>query len=270
MLIGVSPWWMVRSSGLDVSTLSILARMSEAPDQHHISVYDNVIRGLKQNDIWDGIDHLLWMAAHSDQASRIDWRRPDAPLFTLIGSPQFGIDSGWQSLNMTGKINTGFVVGQPNDAYKLNNASVWAWVSDFPALPTTSNNYSDVGANTSGTGPFLLLSAGQQNINTACVINHSTINILKTGHTIKRGLYGGSVLSGDGRMYQGGVEIASILYSPSGIPTSIVTLLGRPTGDAANINRRLAFFAVGSSLRGKESAFYSIIKAGMNALGVYE
>ncbi|KKI17506.1 hypothetical protein [Sphingomonas sp. Ag1] len=81
-------------ASLDPDTQAFLSAMSVQPTAARTQLYDEFIRGLKTDDLWAKIDWLTIMAAHDEQAARINVRSPLRSL-TAVNSPTFKPDLGF-------------------------------------------------------------------------------------------------------------------------------------------------------------------------------
>lgn len=81
-------------ASLDPDTQAFLSAMSVQPTAARTQLYDEFIRGLKTDGLWAKIDWLTIMAAHDEQAARINVRSPFKSL-TAVNSPTFKPDLGF-------------------------------------------------------------------------------------------------------------------------------------------------------------------------------
>lgn len=262
---------MVRPSGLDASTRALLAAMTVQPDALHRQVYDTIIKQLKAADIWARIDEFRWFASHDSQAALINWMAPSAPLLTANGNVSFIVNGGYKTPDLSGWLRLPFGLETAN--YTLNNSSFFGWcVDNTDSL--SANDVIDFGVR--DTSPVRCDAAirikGSANLYAG--INNGGGLISAPNPTPKGFYHIQRVSSTTERVYKNAVKIAETTSTPSvKIPEGTPSILRATANGVSNLfpsPRTIGLYGSGQSLLGKESEFYSIIKSGMNALGVYE
>jgi hypothetical protein len=109
--------------GLDPDAITLIAAMTTAPDAARQTLISDHIIALKAAGIWSQLDTYYMMAAHHEQASRLNWKSPGN--FTLVanGGITFTVDRGWQGDGSTGYLDTGWIPATHGVNYQLNDAS---------------------------------------------------------------------------------------------------------------------------------------------------
>lgn len=101
----------------DPSALALVAAMTTKPDCPRQRIIQNSIVGLKNEcRIWDKFGAFWRYAAHTSQASLLNWKNPATFTSTLVNSPVFTVDRGYAGNAANAWINTNFVPGTDGDA----------------------------------------------------------------------------------------------------------------------------------------------------------
>lgn len=119
------------ASPSDVATAALLARMDVQPDAARTALISNLITTIESAGILSRLDFLYILAAHDEQAARLNWVSPlhDA---TIVGAPVFTQDESYQNVSTTGYLNTGFVPATHGVNFTRDDAhfSVWSLTPD--------------------------------------------------------------------------------------------------------------------------------------------
>ena len=132
-------------AALDPDAAILIAAMTIAPDAARRQLISDHIVALKAAGIWSQLDTYYMMAAHHEQASRLNWKNPDSFTLTASGTITFTIDRGWQGDGSTGYLDTGWIPATHGVNYTLNDASFGVYSR------TNTNAGIDMGANESPT-----------------------------------------------------------------------------------------------------------------------
>lgn len=106
-------------------TTALLAAMSVQPSTGRKTIINTAIEKLKLYktsfgvSLWDSLDYLVVGWAHDAQAARIDWKNP-ATIGSVVGSPTFTVDRGYQGVLNSAYIDMGFVLANQS-GYDLNS-----------------------------------------------------------------------------------------------------------------------------------------------------
>lgn len=106
-------------------TTALLAAMSVQPSAGRKTIINTAIEKLKLYEtsfgvsLWDSLDYLVVGWAHDAQAARIDWKDPSI-IGTVVGSPTFTVDRGYQGTLNSAYIDMGFVLSAES-GYDLNS-----------------------------------------------------------------------------------------------------------------------------------------------------
>jgi hypothetical protein len=109
----MNPIWLnaVRVSGasLDPDALTLIAAMTVAPNAARRQVISDHIVALKAAGIWALLDAYWMLAAHDEQASRLNWKSPGDFTLAPAGVIAFTTDRGWQGNGSSGYLDTGWL-----------------------------------------------------------------------------------------------------------------------------------------------------------------
>jgi hypothetical protein len=72
--------------------------MTVEPSEARKAVINAAIIALQAADVWDRLDVIYFMAAHDEQASRLNWKNPGTFTLSAVNSPIFTVDRGWISV----------------------------------------------------------------------------------------------------------------------------------------------------------------------------
>lgn len=174
--IGIGMGLSLRSSGPSDSPelKAFLAAMTVQPSPARKAVYAKLINSLKASGVWAKLDWLNLMAAHDEQAGRINAVNP-AQVAVAANSPVFTVDRGFTGDGVAAYLDTG--MGTP-EIVKATRDSIHAgrWCSFTE--PAVTN---DAGRNLSRTPAIT-------NTSVQAVINNATVTLLVVlepkGHSV--------------------------------------------------------------------------------------
>jgi len=166
---GLTPQVNLRTD-LDAATTALVDLMTVKPGGTRLDIIDNTIRLLKgQNigglnpsliNVWDKLDALWMYAAHTQQASLINWKTPGTRDSILVNSPTFVADSHIASPTRTDVyIDTQFNISTSWAVGAANNCHFGHYVEKNPMFE--ANHQLFFGVDTDS--PFFYLLAASQN-----------------------------------------------------------------------------------------------------------
>jgi hypothetical protein len=97
------------------------------------STYDR----MASRSYWSKLDCLHLLAAHSSQASRLNWKADEFNI-TVSGSPTFTTDRGWAGA-LSSYLDTGFAPSAAGRNYALNSATLMGWSTTAGAAGIDAN-----------------------------------------------------------------------------------------------------------------------------------
>jgi hypothetical protein len=246
---------------LDADAVTLIAAMTVPPDATRQGFINTLIIDLKAAGVWTKLDILYVMAAHSEQAARLNWKAPGT--FTQVNggtAPTFTTDRGFTGDGISGRLDTTWIPNTHGVNYLQNDASYWVWI----VVNAVASTF-EIG-NVTAPANRMLVRSGANGANG--IINDATNTaMVGSGITDCRGLWGMQRPSAAiKKLWQNGVQIgADAAVTSTGRPTQSQWLLG---ANSANFSgRQEAFGAWGASLAGLEMAFNTPVNAYMTAVG---
>lgn len=85
---------------------TLVAAMSVAPNNARKLVIDTFVGALKTAAVWTKIDVMWVLAAHDEQAGRLNWKTPASFTLTAVNSPTFLTDRGFNGNGTTSYLDT--------------------------------------------------------------------------------------------------------------------------------------------------------------------
>jgi len=128
-------------------TGALVARMSLAPTAARVQAIDTLVRALLAAGIWAKLDALYLMAAHDEQAARLNWVSA-AYTMTAVNSPTFTVDRGFNGNGTTSYLDTTFnPVAAAGAKFVRDSAFLGIW-----SLTESAINSNDIGTFNGATG----------------------------------------------------------------------------------------------------------------------
>jgi hypothetical protein len=148
----------VDTTSYSAEATALFAQMSSQPNATRKGHIDTLITAMKTASIWTKFDFLYVMAAHDEQAGRLNWISPGTNTLTAVNSPTFTADQGFLGNGSNAHLTTGIAMNgttlhTQNDAswvcgvYALGTAGASNWYFGGDGAGTTEGlNYSGAGA----------------------------------------------------------------------------------------------------------------------------
>ena len=102
------------------------AAMSTQPSNARKTLINNLIVGLVGDGVWSKLDWLCLMAAHAEQAGRLNAVNP-AKSLTAYNSPTFTVDLGFTGNGTTAYLDIGEEPGASGNKFTQNAAHISVW-----------------------------------------------------------------------------------------------------------------------------------------------
>jgi len=115
------------ASVMNTRTLTLLAAMTTQPDATRQGHINTLITSL--SSIWTKLDVLYVLAAHDNQAARLNWKNPGTLTAALVSTPTFTTDRGYAGNGTSTALNTGYNPSTFSGTQFLQNTnhmSVWS------------------------------------------------------------------------------------------------------------------------------------------------
>lgn len=112
------------------ATWAAIAAMTVAPARTRSFLLDDTIGALQEAGIWAKLDLLYLLAAHDEQAARVNIRSPGSYSLTAVGAPVFTKDRGFAGDGATTSLDTGFDATAAAGQYALASAHAGVSILD--------------------------------------------------------------------------------------------------------------------------------------------
>lgn len=230
----------------DESARKLFYSMNPQPDNARKRLYNNLIKGLKYDNIWSKIDVLQIYAAHSAQASLLNIKAPTG-IFTATtsGSPTFTVDRGYTT-SATGPkyVDSGwnFASTQIGVSQNSTHLSIWSRTSGMSGVFVGAEAGSaSLWANTDGTFIRINQNSTQENIPTGDTLGYFIWN--RSGANAVQ-------------VYKNNATVGSGTTASEGGPSAANVYVGsrNVSGVASNtVDGEISVFSVGLSLTSFEA-----------------
>lgn len=260
----IGPGLNLLSGGLLPDTRRLIDAMTVRPVAARIRRIDRTIRSLNRENIWPVIDGFYRIAAHDEQAARLDWKNPGTNTLVYTGTPpissQFTVDRGVTG-NATDVRLDATISGTPAN-YTSMSAHIAAIV-----LTNTATAVDDCSLRTSGA--VIRGAVRIRNGATASSIRASTNGGLSssTAINVPKMVLGDRLDGSNQTIYQRGVADGTGAAAGAAIGANgLIQILW----DGTSYNdRQFAFLCYGGGLGdAKAAAFTKIMTADFADLGV--
>lgn len=135
----------VSGMAIEPEAATLIARMTVAPTAARRSAINSMVRSLKSAGIWAKLDCLYVMAAHAEQASRLNWLASTNTLSPING-PTFTVDRGYMGDGVASYLDTGWNNSAPGRKFAIGSSHMGVWVNSGAAGNAT---WGDAGNNRS-------------------------------------------------------------------------------------------------------------------------
>lgn len=237
-------------------TDALVARMSPAPAAGRIDLIDGLIGALIDAGVWAKLDLLAVLAAHSAQASLLNWKGTGFAA-TTVGAPIFVTDRGWFTDGSDDFLDWGFAPAA-GALFQQNSASYGAWFRKGDRNASTP-----IGTQTGAT----------------CTLNPRTSTDLVAGRINSSSVSAGAtVTSGYGlaaidraaaavQCYRNGAASGGTSTAASATRSSATMASGKANGVFSD-GQFCAHFAGGSLTAAQHLALFDALNAYLAAIGV--
>lgn len=236
-------------------TWAVVGAFTATPDLRRVFLIDTMIDKLIDSGVWARADLLYVLAAHDEQAARINWISPGTGDLTAVNSPAFTVDEGFTGA-ATSYLDAGVgLSGLAN--YSLNDATMFVWSLTDGLL----NAEFEIGT-VSGTQARIACRAatGDMFMNT----NSGTNSIVAVADSL--GLHAWSRTSSSAAaLYKNGSLATGVSATSSSVGSGNVSLLRSNT---LYTTRKVAAGGVGASLSSTEhAALYDALRRYLTGVG---
>jgi len=92
----------------DADAAALVAAMTLQPGRWRKRLIERTVVALKTAGVWSKMDVLWVLAAHHEQAGRLNWKSPGTYTATVVNSVTFTTDRGFAGDGVSGALDTGF------------------------------------------------------------------------------------------------------------------------------------------------------------------
>lgn len=247
-----------RSQGVGYSAdaLAYFARMSVQPDAVRKKLIDTTISALKVAGTWSKRSGIYLIAAHDAQSGRLNLKS-DTFNLSVIGSPSWTVDRGYQGDGTGAYLDTGYNLASGGGLYQQTSANVAAW-----SLTSAISAGSLIGAFVGGTG----VNINQRGTSDAYTARVNGASAIGTTNTDGSGYYSANRSGTAVRSGKNGVAIVLGTQAADALVNMTLRIL-TASGTSFRADR-VAFAAFGGSFtEAEEAAEYAAIRTYLQALG---
>lgn len=236
------------SSGLfdvDRTTAAYLAAMSVQPSAIRRNDIARLVFELNQAGLLVRLDALYLLAAHDQQAARVNLVAPGAFLASLVNAPAFVADRGYTGNGTTSHLNSGFIPSSaPSPRFNQNSSHLMLWsrtAAQGAAFDMGNNNAYINARNTSDQASHAINAATPA----------TPANTDGSGSFISSRV--GS-LAANNVLYRNGALVAASATAVSAAVDTNAIFIGARSGTASFSTRQIAAASIGAGLTAPEAA----------------
>ncbi len=238
---------------IDPDAAAFASAMTVAPSAARVALIDAFVRAIKAGGLWSQLDVLYLLAAHDEQAGRVNIMAPGSHTCTAVNSPSFVIDRGFAGDGATSYLSTGLNPSLGGTRFSLNDAALFVW-----SLTDLNASAAEIGT---GTATRLL---ARSSGSLAARANTSTTTTVATADSL--GLVGWSRRSSTGHdFFRGGTVVASPTQASGAISNDAIRI---GAAGSTYSTRRLAVAGAGAGIDGGHvAALAAACEAYLDAVG---
>lgn len=128
---GLTSFTTLTTGTSDTDYDNLIAAMSVAPTDFRKGLIARFIGALYAASVWTKIDAMWVMAAHDEQAARLNWKSPGSFTLTAVNSPTFVADTGFNGNGSTSYLDTGWDRATNGVQYTQDNAHASCYQRTF-------------------------------------------------------------------------------------------------------------------------------------------
>lgn len=202
-------------NALDTDAAAIIAAFTNEPSSARMGLINDLVVGLKTDNLWTKLRRLQVLAAHDSQASTIEWKTKVAGFTATTANsdtPVFTVDRGWKA-NGAGTTVGGYLSGTDNSVnLAQNDNSMFVW-NHAPSSGAVAGTYRECGS-----GQMLIACKNPTAVVAAINMSGSINSIAQTGDGT--GFYGHSRTASTGYKVYQDVNVLGTVTQASATPVS--------------------------------------------------
>ena len=232
--------------------------MTVTPNNTRKGLIDTLIGGLKTDGVWAKLDWLLLLAAHDEQAGRLNAANI-AKIATAVNTPTFTVDKGYAGDGVSQHLDLGESL-QTGSNFTQSAASIGSWTnlgtangaSPFGNTASGANNRAYVLIPASGNETFRMNDTTSETFraSTGTAIGHRTLT--REAVAIKRGYFNGS-------------QVANLTTSSVSLGANTATVLRRAV--TYSTSREAAYYSGGALTATEVLALHNRLNTYLTAIG---
>lgn len=231
--------------------------VSMPPTAQRKATINTLIKSLQDAGIWDLLDVMWVLAAHSPEASLLNWKSPGTFTGVPANTPTWQADRGYTGNGTTSRIDTTWTPSTNAVNFVQDNASLGLWVNsdvsgsgfDFGSQATHQARINS--RNASNLVSYLVNDQTADDVPGAST-SVGFVHVMRTSAT---------ALS----VFKNGVSLGSDTRTSTGLPSNSLWICAANASPFST--RQVSFASAGASLSGREAAFYAAVLAYMQAVG---
>lgn len=106
---------------LHPAVATLVAAMTPAPTAPRVEAINALVVALDAAGVWNKLDAFYALAAHHQQAARLNWRNPATFTLSAVNSPTFVVDRGYNGNGTSSYLDTGFNPVTAGGQFTLNS-----------------------------------------------------------------------------------------------------------------------------------------------------
>lgn len=245
------------------ATLDLVARMTVRPDADRRDAIDTLISTLQDDGIWDKLDGLYVLAAHTEQAALLNWVE-DARNLTAYNSPTFDVDEGFTGDGVTSYLQAGPFAGNLL-GLDQGDESIGVWTRTSVA---EDKNQFVIGTTSQGSSSSRYLNTRQSTTGVGWRINQSG-GQSSGAHTTANNVFVLATYDGStGYEYFNGAEDDTVVQAPFDDPHALTFYATLLRNNANYSTKQVGAACYGQHMTATEAAlFYDALLTYMTAVG---
>lgn len=223
---------------------ALFARMTVQPDATRKGLIQDLISSLKDDGLWNKIDVFYVFAAHTEQASLLNWKSTSYNC-TAYGTPTFTTDVGFTG-GSNKYLDTNFDLSTNATYFTLNSGSLYVYLQTV-----VTGAYCDIGVKETALNRFTSILLKYNNSACWYGINQVEANAGSIPASFVAGFYGLSrTASNVIKIYNHNSSLADRTNASTAIPSGTVYIMARHATAGAEFYsaRKYSFACIGAGL----------------------
>jgi len=226
------------------------------PSDSQKIIQNQLILDLKSNGIWSKLDVFYVFANDgSEEFATLNWKNPLLHQCTLINSPSFITNIGFQGNGTSSYIVTNFTPSVDGVNYQQDNASRYYWLSVAPTVGFRIDGTSDASLH--------LNSSRYQNIANQFVNSNNTLNTVFNMPSFGTGMFGFNRTSNTNIEIFADTSQTSRTQTSTGLSTQSQFIFRQ---GGVYSNAQLSFYSMGASLVSENTNFFNSINTYLTSI----